>query len=378
MGGTVKGRVDCVVGDAPDGNRNLFVNCKQFFDGLVTAGYGAIHASNFGASASGFDFHDGTSPAGENAWFVFEWAISTERPGGGSVLGKVYTLVQWADGTAFGTAPGNPGLLKGAVADGVGFQTAFREDGGDPWNGTSAADGADTKGATVWTAGASSLHILDYSSTPTAGTHDTNFENMLSPGVDAATIGSANRVHFLADEDSFIFLFDKDNNGEYSIYFAGLYIPKPDVTASYPMICISHTALPLSTTFSYGTAGGNSIREGGLVTADTLGPIVGSWRPVSFDSQMTNTTLQPNPQSLAVYDEFDIVPYNFDASKAVYGWPGSLDLIRQVYNAPTHMANSDLTRAIFGDETVSSVKISTPWGGDYPPGTGTVRTGRSF
>ncbi|KKK92815.1 hypothetical protein LCGC14_2699170 [marine sediment metagenome] len=151
MGGTVKGRVDCVVGNAPDGNRNFWVNTKQFFDDLETAGYGAIVASNWGAtssppyvSATGFDFHDGGDPAGDNAFFVFEWGISASRPGGGSVLGKYYTLCQWADVEPFGDPPGDPGKIKGALLDGVGFQTAFLEDGTSPWNGGPEIVGTNT------------------------------------------------------------------------------------------------------------------------------------------------------------------------------------------------------------------------------------------
>jgi len=377
VGGTVKGRVDCVVGIAPNGHQEFFINIKQFFDELATATYGTIHASNFGAGASGFDFHDGGSPAGENAWFVFEWALSTERPGTTGVLGKVYTLVQWADFDTFGISPGNPGLLKGGFADGVGFQTAFREDGGDPWNGTSAADGTDTKGATVWTAGTSTLHILDYASTPGDGDHITNLENTLSPGFDVAG-NVANRIQLIADEDTLIVMLDLGDNGSYNMYFAGLYIPKPDVTASYPMICISHTTLPLSTTFSYGTAGGNSTREGLLISVDAHGPKGGSFRPTTFTSQLKTTELQPNPQSPTNYDDFSLITYLNDPDKSLFGWPGCPDLIGQIYNAASNEVNSGLTRAVFGSAITATVKVSTPWGSVSAPGTGSVRTGRDF
>lgn len=54
-------------------------------------------------------------------------------------------MCQWADTNLFGAAPGNPALLNGATTDGVGIQVAFRDDGGNPWNGTSNFNGADTK-----------------------------------------------------------------------------------------------------------------------------------------------------------------------------------------------------------------------------------------
>ena len=376
MGGTVKGRVDCVVGQAAVGNRNAFVNIKQFFDDLVTAGYGAIHASQFGAGASGFDFHDGSEPAGENAFFVFEWALSAERPGGGSALGKVYTLVQWADVTTFGSAPGNPGLLRGAGGDGVGFQTAFREDGGDPWNGTTNANGTDTKGAQVWTAGVSTLHILDYSC-GSDGNYSANMENCISPGMDLNSLSS--RFHLLADEDNFIVLVDVTDDGSYGVYFSGLYTQSPEITASYPMICITMVTLPLITGASvYGVAGGNGQYEGGLVSGDVLGPQVAAFRLAEIGYLLSNTLLQPNPQTPGTYDEYHLVPYNYDALKLLYGWPGTPALLREAYNVATNETNAALTRATFGSNTVASRKLTTPWGGGVTPGTGSVRTGRSF
>jgi hypothetical protein len=361
----------------PNGNQENFVNCKQFFDALVTAGYGAIHASNYGAGGTGFDFHDGANPCGENAFFVFEWATSTLRPGGGSALGKVYTLVQWCDASSFGTAPGNPGLMNGTgTIDGVGFQTAFLEDGNSPWNGGTAAAGADAKGAQVWTAGASTLHILDYASTAPDGSHDTNFENCLSPNFDNSTVGG--RTHFIADEDNFLVLYDRGNDGSYGMYFAGLYTPLAHVTANYPMVCVVDVLLALDIGNTYGSASSSGgTREGLLMSADTLGPKGGLFVPTR-PTILSSTVLQPNPQAPTKFDEVDIAVYQADGAKVLYGWPGNINFIREVFNAASNEANAALDRACFGSATVSTAKITAPWGGGFAPGTGSVRTGRDF
>jgi hypothetical protein len=377
MGGTVKGRVDCVLTLAPNGNQEHFTNLKQFFDDLVTAGYGAIHASNYGSGGTGFDFHDGANPSGENAFFVFEWATSTARPGGGSAIGKYYTLVQWADASNFGTAPGNPGLLNGAAGfDGVGICSAFLEDGNSPWNGGTAAAGADAKGTPVWTAGASTLHVLDYSNTPTQGNHDTNFENCLSLG-DVAGFASS-RCHFIADEDNLVCLFDQQNDGSYQMHYVGMYTPHTHVTANYPMICMHDVALPYDLGLVYGSAGGTGTRDGLIISADVQGPGGGSFTFDRLQSILGATVLQPNPQAPTKFDEVDITVYQNDSGKALYGWAGNVDFIRECYNAATHEANAALDRACFGTTVVNSIKITTPWGTASPPGTGAVRTGRSF
>jgi hypothetical protein len=377
MSGTVLGRVDCVVTTPPNGDQETFINCKQFFDALVVAGYGVIYASNYGDTGgtpgTGWDFHDGANPAKENAWFVFEWALSASRPGGGADLGKVYTLVQWASDSVFGSAPGNPGKISGADANGIAFQTVFLEDGTSPWGGTSAANGADTKGATVWS-GAGGLHVLD-KSCASGGSFAANRENMLAAFSGVGATGG--RVHFLADEDNFLMLWDYNNLGQYAFYYAGLYSPHSHVTVSYPMIAICHNAiLPLQISNVYGTTTGTGTREGAMMSSDSAGPAEAAFSFDRLQSILGIAAQQPNPQSATQFDETDLCPYFTDLP--MYGWPGKVNFIREAYNVATHEANAALTRASFGSNVTASIKITAPWGSVSPPGTGVSRTGRSF
>jgi hypothetical protein len=381
MGGTVHGSVDHqTTGANPaDRNQEVFTWIYNFVvNQLIGNGYATMIATQYGTAGTGFDYFDGANPSGENAFFVFRMDTSTERPGGGSDLGAYYVLVQWADGTAFGSAPGNPGLIQGsnlAGADGVGIAVAFREDGTSPWAGTTNNNGADTKGATVWTPGTSTLHVLDRSCF-LGGAHITNKENTLRVA-DASTV---TRFHIMGDEDSLIFLPDVSDDTTYGLTFAGLYIPLSYVTASYPMVLIN-TNLPIDPATVWGTLAGSGAVEGALVTADVSGnqdtQFSVTWPTTNLDS----TANQPNPQSsTSDYDEMTIGVYAEDNNPGIaqYGKCGHFDLLRNVANVATEQANAALTKADFGNATVSTNKIMTPWGSAGAPRSSSTRAGRQF
>ncbi len=171
---------------------------------------------------------------------------------------------------------------------------ALREDGGSPWNGTTNADGTDTYGTPIWTAGASTLHVLDVSNT-TGGTYATNKENLQEATDDYN--GTFSRLHMFADDDTFIILHDPNNSGGYRLSAGGLYIPRTGLTIPRPAFMFGHssTTSPGDSTTVVGTPAGTSNTEGGLLarTPTTVIPFAFGQAP----DDLFNNTFQPNQQA---------------------------------------------------------------------------------
>lgn len=368
MAGTVVGLVDIRGGtggqSAAANNQELFVAIYNFLNSKYTR-----IASNFGASGTGFDFFDGANPAGENAFAVF-------RANSASVPFNI--LLQWADVSAFGTSPGNPGLLQGSTGDGVGIMAAFREDGTNPWAGGTANAGADAKAATVWSAGTSTLHVLGRSNT-TGGTHATNKENTHLL-LDNSGTGTFLRVHCVGDDDGFMILSDNADDGSYQACYIGAYTPRSGLTVTYPLCMVINPngfafwGTTSSTTF--GSTTGNTSAEGGMVGAipsdDTRGLSLNYSLP-SFE-----TAFQPNGQ--AATPELDASDIGIMQREVHAGLAGFLPsaLVTAVFNVSNHEVNAAGTRAYMATTTVAALKWSIPWGGGSPPGTATSRDGVSF
>jgi hypothetical protein len=168
MAGTPRGRVDAYTSLAYTNGapaQYAFAFIYQFFLDMQTAGYCTILATNYGfvegphsswggTSGTGMDYYGGSNPAGENAWFLVRYNVSTARPGGAGNLGAYYCLFQWSADDTFGAnnsgAPngsdGYPGRVSyfGTNFDGVTCTVAFRTDGGNPFNGGALLTGSDT------------------------------------------------------------------------------------------------------------------------------------------------------------------------------------------------------------------------------------------
>ena len=134
--------------------------------------------------------------------------------------------------------------------------------------------------------------------------------------------------------------------------------------------------MPLPIANNYGDISGGSTREGAMVSSDSAGPITGAYSLDRLQTIIGSTTQQPNPQSATQFDETNLCPYFNDVP--LYGWPGTVDFIREAYNVATHEVNAALTRASFGNASTNSVKVTAPWGSMSPPGTGVARAGRDF
>jgi hypothetical protein len=370
MSGTLVGVVDCLHTTAlypvtADRQKNTFVNLYDFMQRHVTVGNATLHASNYGNGASGFDYHDGANPVGENAWAVFKFLASASSVR----TTDFYVLIQWADGSSFGSAPGNPGSIENATSDGLGIVMAYREDNGDPWNGTTNANGADTKGTPVWTG--TGLHVLTkYNET---GARSTNKED-LTRLWDVAGISA--RVHMCGDADGMWFAHDVGASDVIStLTYVGVYTPRSDLVVPNPYIIAANQISLLNSSFL-----GSTPDDNGIIGIDESRGVVGfhSHRLgfISDLQQPENLSAGLEYMDLPIYVSR---PLSEDAVE--YGLLGHLptNIVRLAYGQANGSANAAFTRAFLSDVAVAADhKFSLAWGGGAGPNLAPDRDGLVF
>lgn len=379
-------QLDMLPGDgiinAPDLNQEVMVNVFRFFRYCETQGICTVIASNWGSGGTGEQFHDEANPLGENAWIMAAW-----NAGSGQTF---YVLAQWADSSTFGASPGNPGLLNGSSSnDGVGFQLAVRDDGTNPWNGTSNDDGSDTKGATVWTDGGSTVRVFPRSNA-TGGSHVTNKEN-LGRFTDHGTNGSRSRMHFAANEETLLFICDNTNDATYGNMLAmGQYTPVAHLSSvlTTPFVMIKTESdigfFGIGSSVVYGGTTGTATRNGGICAIPAND--VMDFTTSAPSAGQINTQYQPNQMANPnVFETTSLSLFGHESGKT--GGPGGtgdfglcgfmdISVVAAVYNSSNHQTNAAADVAYIGTTTIANRKFAFPWDGGALPGTGTARTGR--
>lgn len=363
--------------DPPDLNQNLYINVVRFFRYCATNGLCTIIASNYGTSGTGEDFHDGANPADDNAFICAAWDA-----GSGETF---YVYVQWADAELLSGT-----LMLGSTSnDGVGISMAVRDDGTNPWNGTSNDDGSDTKGTPLWTDGGSTVRVFPRSNA-TGGSHSTNKNNMVPIGNIAST-NSIGRFSFVATEDGIFFVGDDTDDANFNTtVYVGRYTPRSGleslITLPYVMISsnLDQGAFGLGAGFPHGGTDGNDARNGGILVLP-INDVMDLTTTVPSGGQQS-TFYQPN--QIISPNEFEPTPYSVFAHESgktagangtgAFGLAGFLDidLVSSVYNSPTNQTNSDSTLGYVGSTTIAARKWSVNWDGGASPGMGTSRLGR--
>lgn len=395
MAGTIIGKIDCrtsLVANADYRQQEAFKMVYDFFQQMVAAGYATRIALQYGdtndpitGAGSGTDYWDGANPFGENAFVLYRMngltSGNSQSARNGSTLPDFdyYVLIQWADGDAFGTSPGNPGLIDAATSDGVAIAVAVRDDGGDPWNGTSNDDGSDTKGATVWTAGASTLHVYPISNTYTGGSHTTNKQNMRR--IEDFSAAADARVSLIGNADSFMTLSDDGDDFGYALMYVGVYTPRPGLTPSIPLVClhqIDSTPWADGTGTTWGSTAGNSTYEGGVLgtlLTDLMGPLsVG--QGVTGVSELTS---QPNSQfDPPIYDSFPVRILQRGVGRVGYVGDLDTDLIKVSYGMAVPSVSEDGAFLHVGSSTRAELKYVLAWSGGHMPGSNMTRDGVTF
>lgn len=358
-------------------NQEFFKTLYDFLQQGVTAGYGQLVALQYGLSGTGTDFHDGANPFGENAFAVFKWLASASA----YRSRDFYIMIQWADSSTFGSAPGDPGYNRGS--DGVAIIIAYCDDGSSPWNGTTNADGTDTKGTPVWYNATSPARVLDrQSSAPnggTVGTYATDKESMLGL-FDAADGNSRWQWMFMGDADCFtICSLDDDSSTSVFMSFIGA-IPAHDaMTVDEVFVAAvngdgSTAYNPLVATY-VGLAAGTNLGGGascGDVPDDTSVMVVQKM----FDDPANITFLNTNFANPG-RDVFPILcsrSASHDAGITIAGLIGVIppDMFGVTSGAANWETTLDKSRVFMGD---TANKFALPWDGVTVPNTGTTREG---
>lgn len=357
--------------------QSAFVNLYNFFNnntgtlGIQRIAYHTGAKETGMVNTRGMNYFDAANPAGGNAWACFCFSSASV---------PFYVLIQFSNSTAFGTAPGSPGLIRNATtANSVGIAFAQRADGGNPWNGSSGSNGSDTKGTPVWHPGTSSLVLMPRSNDGVrGGAHGASKQNCVGH-----TVGSGidYRMHMIADYDNFVFLYDANANNNYASTLITKYTPLSGVNPQVPYVSLGDTAaLPFTNVSVYGDLAGTAAQQGaiGYTTASISGTCSTAIERVGAGF-FQNTNAQPNRAfTTPVFNEFPFLIGIFESPNQVGAMGHVIDFFREAYNVASHDTNNDGTRAAFGTTTVATVKLVVPWSSGTVPGSGITRGGVQF
>lgn len=449
MAGHVRGTIECLLNanqsnavDNTSYNTSFaFINLYNFFLNhsnctIIASNYGNNVSGTHGFAGTGFTYNQSTptTTTSYNAWFVVRMNATALRPydtwhlfqwggnGGGSSTGQ-WEPTSWT----FGESPGSPALICGGnfssfggaciahscavgIGGSTGGSTLSNTNGyGSPWNGTTNNNGADTKGSTVWTtpSGGTSFLVYPRSNALPQGSYTADTQNMISLVTISNAANGKMRQQILADDDSWVTLFDSTNTGNYQMASAGVYFAKPGLSASlinYYQFCHGYNTnittlnyADASTGSCYGTLVGTTDFEGGVGSYSYGSPTV---RGIQFDQLQafgTSTNTFPNLQNDGYYDELDIALGSIDNTTAaagyvnanpqngpyfnINGYLGRINFIRQTYNVVANSVEDGYGRYYVGaTATQAQQKYSVPWDNVNftVPLTGTTPQGVTF
>jgi len=412
VSGLIRGKIECNV--TTNFNRLFMAQAcfKLAYDYFTSHPNYTLIALNYGSTAgpattgagTGTGFFDAPASFGYHAFFVVRSNATTTRPY------DVYHLFQWSGsvnqgGGTFGSSPGNPGLVNGSTspvngnATYMGYAAAIGVGGtggsvnspnnGNPWKGTSAANGSDTKGASVWGVppGGGTGVIIFPRSNSNFGSHRQLTQNM--GGIIGAFQGTdpSIRLNFIGDDDSFAIMLDNETGGSQTLCYSGIYTARNNLTVPYPYCVIgTYFGLPWSissttSTSIFGDLAGTNSNQGGIVSplSATVGPLIMD----QYALVTQNSDFWPNRTfSQPTFDEHDIpvAIYDFGGPSPTAGLVGQIDFLRLMYNVQTNGMKSDFSRIFLGSTTMADRKYSIPWDNQFNtvPRSGLTRNGVTF
>lgn len=220
------------------------------------------NTSYTGGGTTGQNRFDQPAYFGSNSFFVVRFA-SASNPF--EILFQLRTFTNQGGGNAaffFGASPGNPGLLEGLTFQ-AGTQTdqyllawavSMRLDGSRSWNGTTASNGADTKGTPVWTGSIDNgFFLFPRNNSPKQGGIGTNRENCMWLVRPSAQATAPCRWHIYCDTDSFFFTHDFSDDGTYERFnYFGPYTPLSSANTMPPYLCLTDNAFSSNRFYGFG------------------------------------------------------------------------------------------------------------------------------
>lgn len=385
---SVARQIDCIVGDGTfvQRARDICESFGEFLDYCETQGLCTRIAFQNGDSGAGSDWSVGSAGDDCFACYRFDQGAGVD----------FYVLIQAAN-SGFGGSPGDPGRLAGASTAGFGVAMAIREDGGNPWNGTTNNNGSDSKGDPVWIDGGSTLHVFpmsnnDAPSSTTLADYDqsSSRQNMVLVGTFS---GGSNyhRFGFWASEECVFLELDAQNNGAFTNQTCfGRYTPHSHMsgTCTFPyfMIC-SRSGItgvfelgPASSPppfYEYGSRDGNGTYEGGVLANPSDGVIRGHANIIT--ASQINTTYQPN--QLHGTPRYELVSFVMNAYEEHpvhrFGGLGVIpsEVVACSYNVANLETNAAFDIAVFSNTTTAQFKTAKSWDGGAAPSAAGNTTG---
>jgi hypothetical protein len=382
--GEVIGKVDVNYQFTTDNNNNQaqFTSLWKFLNGpMLSSSYFELVALNYGASANGTDYPDEGNPFGNNAFFCFRFPSGSNAYGDSQRQHDMYLFAQWADTTSFGSSPGNPGLLNAGTGDGLGIAWCFRDDGGNPWNGTSNGDGSDTKGDPVWTDGEETILRIFPKSNADGNSHSTSRQNTFLFDDLSTHEALIQRFYFLADRDNFVMLHDESDDGDAERGFMfGMYDQLDAYSGSIgmPMFVYGEngtTAWDFPDNSTIGTNAGNGTVDGLLIGPSGSTALSSSaYRLNKYALLTTDNNINPNqlftPATYATYQPAMVMYESPD-----FGHVGYMSkFFQECDNVARHSVNEASSSAVFAN----APRVLLPWSGSVPRTLFGNRNGREF
>lgn len=368
MAGTPIGCVEMFLTGSHTQEQAAQLAFKNIYDVVARHSSATIESLFYGNGGTGTNYYDVANPFLNGAFFVVKMPSNVNRDF------DYWWLCQYK-ATAAITGNGLPALFANGSSVSIGFAVACVSGStSSPWNGTTLANGSDSKATPVWLAATGSLLPLP-ASNRSGSVHGTSKQNMSA----LLFIGVAEnrRFHFVMDDDNVAFVGSTTANGAVTslLYFG----PYENSLADTPKNNIVLRGISTTSEF-FGFGGGDENTTGVIVNApagDDVGPCM-----ASIDTFFRNSTyVQPSGSFNLKFME---TPWNILGNETTeytrHGFCGTFgpSFISHLWNVGNLDVKNDYSRAYFGSLTRASSKVGIPWDGFSVPGSGLSRTGSSF
>lgn len=367
------GKIDCLLpqrgalGQGACANY-LFTALYRAFRLFATNGV-CVEVARFnglGSTAGDCDWPNGAKPYKSYAWFLFKFPATQQR------AWDWYFHCQWSNNTGLGITnhPGSANSwwyenLAIQVARGIGSTATI-------WNGTTLANGADTKGsAPYWKipSGGSRVAVLPRNNGPGGSwaSGKESFVQLLRTDAD-----SQQRLHIVTDGDAVAIMHAVGGN-VHRFTYAGM-IDDHGIANGVLLLSANHT-IPAGVNGSWGVPTQQSEVDGGIDVGTQE-------RQYGFDRLYTaamNTATYPNklwtPSRTLL---FRVPVYCIESGYA--GHAGLLrgGLVREASQVIYPTTTGDRLFAFFNDGNLNNPALALAWDGVSDPGVSTSPEGVEF
>lgn len=361
MAGTPHFKANCYLTGLTLANysQSIFKITWDFFKYLETQGYCTEIARNNGLAATGTDFHDGANPFQTNAWAVFEFVATVQRPL------PYYVHFQWTASPIFGTSPGNPALFRGTAGSGtasyLGFSMAAAIDEFDapfnPFIPVSGSMGSHVKSDPVWTTPTNGTLYVFPLSNATGGAFATSKQNMMGY---TSNVTTNLFMDLIADEDNWFINIAARGTPTLDNFCVGggFYIPPAGITAVAPLFMFASQGASLDRTNIWGTTTGTeALRDGGITSREGV-----TTKDVGFGWNLAMEKVQPNTQT-DTPSRYGLYPMKVCSNLSDVG-EADPEFWRVCYGFTVNDTNVGATWMCFGiSSSITVVKHILPWDG---------------